>query len=75
MCLSCASAGFVQALVSSTVQWLREDKHINTNEIANAVLGGLVAGTGCCPFIEPQVGIFIGGGYFYVTLLNSLYTE
>ena len=60
MCLSCASAGTVQALISSTVQWWRGDKHINTNEIANAVLGGLVAVTGCCPFIEPPFAVIIG---------------
>ena len=61
MCLSCASAGLVQAIVSSIVQWSRGDRHINTNEIANAVLGGLVAVTGCCPFIDPPFAIIIGG--------------
>ena len=60
MCLSCASAGLLQAILSGVVQSWRNDKHINTNEIANAVIGGLVAVTGCCPFIKSELAVVIG---------------
>ena len=60
MCISCASAGLLQAILSGAVQSWRDDKYINTNEIANAVIGGLIAVTGCCPFVEPWDAIIIG---------------
>ena len=60
MCISCATAGLLQAILSGIVQSLRNDKYINTNEIANAVIGGLVAITGCCPFVEPWEALIIG---------------
>ena len=63
MCLSCASAGIVQVMVSGLVQLYKRDETFNTNEIANALLGGLVAVTGCCPFITPPFAIIIGGMY------------
>ena len=53
MCLSSAAAGLLQVVLSGAVQSWRNDKHINTNEIANSVLGGLIAVTGCAPFINP----------------------
>ena len=61
MCLGCASAGIVQVLVSGLVQIYKRDETFNTNEIANVVLGGLVAVTGCCPFIDPRWALLIGG--------------
>ena len=61
MCLACASAGLVQTLISGLVQIYKRDTTINANEIANVVLGGLVAVTGCCPFIDPRYAILIGG--------------
>ena len=61
MCLACASAGTTQTCVSGLVQFVKKDETFNTNEIANAVLGGLVAVTGCCPFIQPEYAILIGG--------------
>lgn len=60
MCISCATAGLLQAILSGVVQSWRNDKYINTNEIANAVIGGLVAITGCCPFIDPQQALIVG---------------
>ena len=60
MCLSSAAAGLLQAVLSGVVQSFRNDTHINTNEIANAVLGGLIAVTGCGPFIDPPYAILIG---------------
>lgn len=61
MCLACASAGTVQVLVSGLVQLYKRDETFNTNEIANVILGALVAVTGCCPFITPAFAIIIGG--------------
>ncbi len=61
MSLACASAGTVQTVVSGLVQMYKGDKSFNTNEIANVVLGALVAVTGCCSFIEPQNALVIGG--------------
>lgn len=60
MCLACASAGLIQVLVSGLVQIYKRDETFNTNEIANVVLGALVAVTGCCPFIEPEFALIIG---------------
>lgn len=65
MCLACASAGIVQVLVSGLVQLYKRDETFNTNEIANVVLGALVAVTGCCPFIEPGFAILIGSESTY----------
>ena len=62
MCLACASAGTTQTCVSGLVQFVKKDETFNTNEIANAVLGGLVAVTGCCPFIEPGFDAIVIGG-------------
>ena len=61
MCLSCASAGLTQTFVSGLVQIYKRDATINANEIANALLSGLVAVTGCCPFIDPRFAVLIGG--------------
>ena len=61
MCLACASAGTVQVLICGLVQIYKRDETFNTNEIANVVLGALVAVTGCCPFIDPRYAILIGG--------------
>ena len=61
MCLSCASAGLTQTLISGMVQIYKRDTTINANEIANVVLSGLVAVTGCCPFIDPHSAVLIGG--------------
>ena len=61
MCLACASAGIVQTLVSGLVQMYKRDETFNANEIANVVLGALVAVTGCCPFIDPSFSLIIGG--------------
>ena len=61
MCLACASAGMAQVAVSTAVHFIRNDEHFTTNEIANAIMGALVAVTGCCPFIDPEWAIFIGG--------------
>ncbi len=63
MCLTCASAGLTQTFLSGLVQIYKRDTTINANEIANVVLGGLVAVTGCCPFINPGYAILIGGTY------------
>jgi ammonia channel protein AmtB len=63
MCLACASAGFVQVIVCSAVQIYKRDENFNVNEIANVILGALVAVTGCCPFIHPPFAILIGGNY------------
>ncbi len=61
MCLSCASAGTVQVGVCALVQMCQKDQtSINTNEVANVILGALVAVTGCCPFIDPPFAILIG---------------
>ena len=46
--------------MSGLVQLYKRDETFNTNEIANAVLGALVAVTGCCPFIDPPWAILIG---------------
>ena len=61
MCLACASAGTVQVIVCALVQIYKCDDHFNINEIANVVLGALVAVTGCNPFIDPRYAILIGG--------------
>jgi len=61
MCLTCASAGIVQTCLSGLVQIYKRDTTVNANEIANVVLGALVAVTGCCPFIDPRFAILIGG--------------
>ena len=61
MCLTCASSGLLQTTISGLVQIYKRDETFNANEIANAVLGGLVAITGCCPFIDPPFAILIGG--------------
>lgn len=61
MCLACASAGTIQWIISEVMHRLIEDSRFNVNEIANVVLGALVAVTGCCPFIEPGFAILIGG--------------
>lgn len=50
-----------QVAVSTAVHFIRNDEHFTTNEIANAIMGALVAVTGCCPFIDPEWAIFIGG--------------
>lgn len=60
MCIACASAGTVQVLVSGLVQVYKRDTTFNTNEIANVILGALVAVTGCCPFIDPPFAVIIG---------------
>ena len=61
MCLACASAGIVQALICGLMQIYKRDENFNVNEIANVILGALVAVTGCCPFIHPPFAIIIGG--------------
>ena len=61
MCLGCASAGIFQTCISGLVQIHKQDETFNSNEIANALLGGLVSVTGCCPFIDPRWAILIGG--------------
>ena len=61
MCLGCASAGIFQTCISGLVQIHKRDETFNSNEIANALLGGLVSVTGCCPFIDPRWAILIGG--------------
>ena len=61
MCLSAASGGLTQTIVSALVQIYKRDETFNANEIANAVLASLVAVTGCCPFINPPFAILIGG--------------
>ena len=61
MCLSCASAGLTQSFICGLVQMYERHMTINSNEIANAILSGLVAVTGCCPFIDPRFAILIGG--------------
>ena len=63
MCVACASAGIVQVILSGLVQVYKRDTTFNTNEIANVVLGSLVAVTGCAPFIEPYFAALIGGGW------------
>ena len=60
MCLVAASAGVTQTCVSGLVQFFKGDETFNHNEIANAVIGGLVAVTGCCPFVQPEWAILIG---------------
>ena len=60
MCLTCASSGLLQTCISGLVQIYKRDETFNANEIANSVLGALVAITGCCPFIEPPWAILIG---------------
>ena len=61
MCVACASAGITQTVVSGLVQIYKRDTTFNANEIANTVLGALVAVTGCCPFITPAFSLIIGG--------------
>ena len=61
MCLACASAGTVQCGISEIMHRLIKDSKFNINEIANVILGALVAVTGCCPFIEPWFAVLIGG--------------
>ena len=61
MCIAAASGGIVQVMVSGLVQLYKRDENYNTNEIANAVLACLVAVTGCCPFINANFAILIGG--------------
>jgi len=61
MCVACASAGITQTIVSGLVQIYKRDTTFNANEIANTVLGALVAVTGCCPFITPTFSLLIGG--------------
>ena len=62
MCISAASGGITQVIVSALVQLYKRDENYNTNEIANAVLACLVAVTGCCPFIfHPALAVIIGG--------------
>lgn len=63
MCLACASAGIVQVMVCGLVQIYKRDENFNVNEIANVILGALVAVTGCCPFIYPPFAIIIGGWF------------
>ena len=63
MCVACASAGIMQVGVCALVQIYKCDDHVNINEIANVVLGALVAVTGCNPFIDPRYAIVIGGWY------------
>ena len=60
MCLTCASSGLLQTTISGLVQIYKRDETFNANEIANSVLGALVAITGCCPFIEPWFAVLIG---------------
>ena len=60
MCLTCASSGLLQTIISGLVQIYKRDETFNANEIANSVLGALVAITGCCPFIEPWFAVLIG---------------
>lgn len=73
MCLSCASAGIVQVLVSGLVQIYKRDETFNTNEIANVVLGALVAVTGCCPFINPPFALLIGSkDYTFHNVIHTL---
>ena len=61
MCLVCAAGGLTQTIVSALVQIYKRDETFNANEIANGVLGCLVAITGCCPFIDPPWALLIGG--------------
>ena len=74
MCISCASAGIVQTLVSGLVQIYKRDETFNSNEIANVVLGALVAVTGCCPFIDPPFAVLIGGRFLFGTLFVAYFT-
>lgn len=71
MCLSCASAGITQTLISGLVQIYKRDETFNANEIANVVLGALVAVTGCCPFINPPFALIIGGRFTISYLMIS----
>lgn len=68
MSVACASAGTVQVFVAGLVQMYKRDTNFNTNEIANVVLGTLVAVTGCCPFIEPLFALLIGGLRAYMAI-------
>ena len=63
LCLSAASGGITQAIVSGLVQMYTRHTHYNTNELANAVLASMVAVTGCCAFIDPQWALLIGSEF------------
>ena len=63
LCLSAASGGITQAIVSGLVQIYTRHTHYNTNELANAVLASMVAVTGCCAFIDPQWALLIGSEF------------
>ena len=47
-------AGIVATLVALFAQLRHRSRYINTNEIANGILGSLVAITGCCPYIAAE---------------------
>ena len=75
MCLSCASAGIVQVIVSTVVQMILVEEQVNTNEVANVVLGALVAVTGCAPFMDPPYAILIGGKLTSIISHKLLFRE
>ena len=67
MSVACASAGTVEVIVCTLVQAYKKDNDLHTKEVANVVLGALVAVTGCAPFIEPYYAVIIGGKLYNYT--------
>ena len=64
----------MQVIVSAVVQLYKRDENYNTNEIANAVLACLVAVTGCCPFIDAEFAILIGGESYNIAVHDCILT-
>ncbi|XP_065829790.1 putative ammonium transporter sll1017 [Oscarella lobularis] len=60
MILCTGSAGLVAVCIAGYAQLRLRSRSTNVNEIANGILGALVAITSGCPFVTPQWAIGIG---------------
>ncbi|XP_062514921.1 putative ammonium transporter sll1017 isoform X2 [Corticium candelabrum] len=61
MIICAGSAGLVAVCIAGAAQLRTRGSSTNANEIANGVLGALVAITSGCPFVYPEWAFGIGG--------------
>eukprot|EP00118_Oscarella_pearsei_P011726 m.80803 g.80803 ORF g.80803 m.80803 type:complete len:116 (+) comp36205_c0_seq26:1370-1717(+) len=66
MILCTGSAGLVAVLIAGCAQLRNRSHSTNVNEIANGILGALVAITSGCPFVSPGWAIGIGGNVYCI---------